>query len=221
MKFLIPKRLLKGYMEINQHEELHKMNHHKTLWITTTAVLIALVVLAQLLTYAIPAGALIPTPLGPIRLSQFFTGSLVNLILIVGAGAAGFGSASIAALISPVLAALLGVIPGGIPQMIPVVMIGNLIIVAIVWLCFKISTDLVRAGGIVLKILGVIVGAAAKAVFLWAATAKLIVPLFNVKPKIAAQIGILMSWPQAVTALVGGILALMVLPALKIGAKNR
>ena len=190
------------------------MRNRKSYWIASTALLIALIVVAQLLSYVITTAVVIPTPVGPVRLGQLITGSLVNLVLIVGAGYIGFSAAGTAALVSPVLAALFGIIPGGLPQLIPVIMGGNLLIVLITWFCFEQAKGLFPAGAVTLRIIGVIVGAAVKTAFLWLLTARLVAPLLHLPAQKAGLVSGLMLWPQAVTAITGGILALIILPIL-------
>jgi ABC-type transport system involved in cytochrome bd biosynthesis fused ATPase/permease subunit len=52
--------------------------------------------------------------------------------------------------------------------------------------------------------------------FLWGMTVRLILPMFFAgKTKVAEKLSMMFSWPQAITAVVGGILALLVLPAIR------
>lgn len=186
------------------------MKSKKVLWITQTAMLIALVVLSQLLSNIIP-----PIVLGPFKLSQLVTGLLVNLILIIGAFVPGLSAASTTALISPILAALFGIIPGQLPQMVPVVMAGNLVIVFITWLCFRASRGLGNNSATVLNVIGIVAGALLKAVTMWALTEKIIIPVLHVSAKLAEILVSTVSLPQFVTAMIGGIAALLIMPALR------
>lgn len=186
------------------------MKNKKVLWVTQTAMLIALIVLSQLLVNVIP-----PIVVGPFQLSQLVTGSLVNLVLIVGAYVAGLSSAGTAALISPILAAFLGNIPGKLPQMVPVVMVGNLVIVFILWLCFRASRGLGKGSAVVLTIVGVAAGAFLKAGVMWGATEKIIVPMLHVAPALEKKLVAVVSVSQVVTAAIGGVIALLVMPALR------
>ena len=186
------------------------MKNKKALWITQTAMLIALIVLSQLLSKVIP-----PVVVGPFKLSQLVTGSLVNLVLIIGAYVPGFSSAATAALISPILAAFFGIIPGNLPQMVPVVMAGNIVIVLITWICFRASHGLGKSGAVMLNILGIAAGASVKALVMWGATVKIIVPLFHVASKLEKILVATVSVPQFVTAIIGGLVAIAVMPAMK------
>ena len=93
--------------------------------------------------------------------------------------------------------------------MIPVVIIGNLVIVAVTWAFFKKDTKS-------LNIIGIAVGAVAKFAVLWATTVLLMVPVFFAgKPKVGKNISLMFSWPQLITAVLGGVLALLILPRIR------
>jgi hypothetical protein len=192
------------------------MKNSKLNWITRTAMLVALIVVAQLLTRVIP-----PIVVGPLQLNQLVTGSLVNLILIVGAFAAGLPAAATAAIISPILAAFFGIIPGQLPQMIPVVMAGNFTIVFVTWLCFRASNGLDKGGSTIINLIGILSGALLKSAVMWSATVKIVVPVFKIAAKKAQVVTGLVTLPQFVTAVIGGIIALLVLPAMKSFKKAR
>lgn len=184
------------------------MNRKKkevTVWVAETALLLALLVVFQLLTFIVPKGV----PL----VSQFCTGTLVNMVLIVGAGSVGLSGTAVAAVVSPLLAYAFGQMP--FPQMLPVVAVGNLIIVVIIWFFFRPSAD-ATAPGLCRSLLGIVVGAAVKSMFLWGMTVWFILPmLFAGKAKVAEKLSMMFSWPQAITAVAGGVLALLVLPAIR------
>ena len=82
----------------------------KTLWITETAVMIALLVALQWAT----------KPLG-----QFVTGSCVNLVLGVSVLVGGLWCGLTVALVSPFFAFLLGIGPAFLP-IVPMVAVGNM-----------------------------------------------------------------------------------------------
>lgn len=188
-------------------------NNKKTItWVAEAGLLLALLVVVQLLSFAVPKSV----PL----VSQLFTGSLVNLVLIVGAGSVGFSGTAIAAILSPVLALIFGQL--AFPQMVPVVAIGNLVIVAVIWAFFRNNGKLSKGSAFGLNIAGIAVGAVAKTAFLWAATSLLIVPIFFVgKAAIGQKLAMMFSWPQLVTAIIGGILALIVLPPIRTYRNHR
>ena len=93
----------------------------KVLWITETAVLLALLVVLQWIT----------KPLG-----QIVTGSCVNAVLAVSVLLVGLSSGLTVALISPVCAYLLGIAPNLVA--VPAIMAGNAVFVlALSLLCGK------------------------------------------------------------------------------------
>lgn len=172
-------------------------------FLTFTAMGIALVILAQLLGNVLPAGF---TVIGPFTGKQLLTGSLVNCVLFVFTGAVGLWSGVVIGLASAILAHFIGI--GPILPVVPVVACGNAL------LC--ILFGLLR--GKLPDWLNVALAALLKCGFLW-----LLVPVVikaaGVPAKQAAALSILFSWPQALTALLGGLLALLILPRLK-KAKN-
>ncbi len=94
------------------------MNSKKIRYMTTTAVLLALMVAFQLLNL---------TALSASPASKYIIGTLVNLCLILGAVAVGLWSGVTLAVLSPVLAWVLGIMAN--PLMIPFTMAGNLVLV--------------------------------------------------------------------------------------------
>ena len=166
-------------------------------FIAFTAMGIALVILAQLLGSALPAGF---TVVGPFTGKQLLTGSLVNCVLFVFTGAVGVWSGVIIGLLSSLLAYLFGI--GPILPVVPAVACGN----ALLCLVF----GLLRRGGKLPDMGNVVVSAALKCGFLW-----LLVPVVikaaGVPAKQAAALSIMFSWPQGLTALIGGALALVIL----------
>lgn len=185
------------------------MNNAKISWITRTALLIAIVVVAQFLGSYIPGSQIL---IGPIKLSQLITGSLVNLTLVVAAAFTGLGSGITVGIVSSVLATLIGVnLP--LPQMIPVVAIGNAIIVAVAWAFFRMADK--KGNSSLLKVIGIVVAAAAKTAFLWVAVVAIVIPVFQPAAKIASLISLNFTWPQMITGVIGGLIALSVVPPLK------
>lgn len=173
----------------------------KIRWITETAVMLALLVALQAAT----------KPLG-----QLVTGSFVNTILAVTVLFAELYSGITVAVISPLLAYLLGIAPQ--PLTVPAIMIGNTVYVILLYFI---------AGKDSRKIL--------RQIFAWlgAATAKFAALYFIVvwlfcgvlsKPLLASgalkepMLKILpttFSWPQLFTALIGGGAALLIAPLLR------
>ncbi len=90
-------------------------NKSKIQWITRTAILIALLVVLQAAT----------TPLG----TTIVTGSVVNMLLIVSVMIGGLASGLTVAVISPVLAKLVGI--GPLWTLIPFIILGNITLVSL------------------------------------------------------------------------------------------
>lgn len=190
---------------------MNRKNRKATVWVAEAALLLALLVVVQLLTFAVPKSA----PL----VGQLFTGSLVNMVLIVGVGSIGYSGTAVAAVASPLLAYAFGQMT--FPQMIPVVALGNLVIITVLW-AFLRSTGSDRSPGTGRTIAGIAAGAVAKTAFLWAATVWMIVPMFfGGKKPVAQKLAMMFSWPQLVTAAIGGVLALLILPAIRTYRERR
>ena len=171
----------------------------KVHWITETAVMLALLVAVQALT----------SGLG----NQFVTGSCVNLILAVTAILIGLWSGAAVAVVSPFLASAFGIGPKFV-QLLPAVALGNLVFV-LVWY-FAAGR---KQSPIWQQVVGWIGGAAAKFITLYVLMGKLLVPTLvssGVIPEKASGVLIAQfSWPQFVTALIGGAMAMVIVPILK------
>lgn len=172
----------------------------KTLWIAETAVMLALLITLQWLT----------KPLG-----QFVTGSCVNAVLAITALVAGMGSGVTVALVSPVFAYLLGIAPN--LATVPAIMAGNAVFVVllrliagdgkVIWKRVAAWLAAASAKFAVLYVLVVYVICGVAADFLLA-QGVLKAPMLNALPATFA-------WPQLVTALIGGAVALLIAPILK------
>lgn len=178
----------------------------KIRWITETAVLLTLLVALQALT----------KPMG-----QLVTGTCVNCVLAVAALYSGMGSGVTVALISPVCAYLLGIAPNFI-TVLPIMM-GNVCYVALLRLiCGKngcpvwrqgvglAAAATVKFGVLYLLVVKIICGVAADALLgqKLGNTVVLAPPMLKLLPT-------MFSWPQLITAVTGGILALFIAPMLR------
>ena len=163
----------------------------KTLWITQTAVLTAMLVLLQAIT---KAGG------------QFLTGSCVNAVLAVAVLFSGLWSGLTVAIISPFLAFLLGIGPQLIP-IVPAIAVGNVIYVLL--LHFLWGKQPWRQG------LGWTCASACKALSLYLLVVQLLCRVLSLPAKQIATFTAMFSWPQLVTALIGGGIALLIVPILR------
>jgi hypothetical protein len=177
------------------------MMSKKIRWITETAIMLALLVALQALTGS---------------MGQIVTGSCVNAVLAITVLVSGLASGLTVALISPVMAYLLGIAPQILT--VPAIMVGNSVYVSLLyWIADKDSKIIVRqiaawliAAGAKFAVLyvivaGLICGVLAEGLL---ASGMLKTPMLNALPAT-------FSWPQLVTALIGGALALVIVPILK------
>ena len=173
----------------------------KIRWITETAVMLALLVSLQALT----------KPMG-----QLVTGSCVNAVLAVSALVGGLSCGLTVALISPVLAFLLGIAPQILT--VPAIMVGNSVFVVLLSLLADKS-----GRNIAKQIIAWLVSAAAKFASLYAIVVWLICGVLSesllasgvMKAPMLKALPATFSWPQLFTALIGGAVALLIVPVLR------
>ena len=178
----------------------------KIRWITETALMLALLVSLQAIT----------KPLG-----QIVTGSCVNAILAISVLVGGLSSGLTVALISPVLAFLLGIAP--MPLTVPAIMAGNCVYVVLLHLLAdRTGKNLLR------QIMAWALAAAAKFAALYLLVAKLICGVLSesliaaghMKPPMVQALPVTFGLPQLITALIGGAVALLMFPVLKKALKK-
>lgn len=174
-------------------------------WVTRTALGVALVVVAQLLGKVIPAGAAI---VGPFSATQLVTGSLVNCVLFVFTATTGIWSGVAIGILSSILASLVGVGPA-IPAVTPVIACGNAVLAVVFGLLHGKEWSFPRWAA------AAVAAAAVKCAFLWVCVPFVLGLLSGVPEKQVAAVSVMFSWPQGVTALIGGVLAMLVLPRLR------
>lgn len=170
----------------------------KIRWITETAVLLALLIVLQNVT----------KPMG-----QLVTGSCVNAVLAIAALFVGMSSGVTIALISPVLAALLGIAPNWV--VVPAIMVGNTV--------FVVLLNALYGEKVVKQVIAWLVAAGVKFAVLYVVVAKVICGLMSesllaagtLKPPMLQALPTMFAWPQLVTALIGGAIALLIVPVLK------
>lgn len=166
-------------------------------FITRAAMGIAMVILAQLAGKLFPAGAVI---VGPFSVNQLVTGSLVNCVLFVFTAIGGVWCGVSIGILSAVLASVIGIGPA-VLAVVPLVACGNAILCIVFSLVEKALPRLVA----------VITAAAVKCGFLWLSV-PLLLQAIGAPDKQRMMLGIMFSWPQACTALIGGLLALLIIP---------
>ena len=169
----------------------------KIQWITRTAVFLAVLIALQFATGKFP---------------QLVTGSVVNFVLIACVLVCGLSAGLTIAVLSPFFAFILGIVHA-LPPLLPVIALGNAVIVLMVYVICK-QMPSYSAANLIKGAAAIFAGAAVKALFLWAAISKLLIPALAIPAKQAAALTLSFSWPQFTTALIGGALALIVVPAL-------
>jgi len=153
-------------------------------WVSRTAVLFALTLVIQLL-----------------GLPQFITGPLVNAFLLLATMMVGVSSGMVIGLFTPWVAFSRGILPAPMGPMIPFIMLGN---VTLVIVFFLITTR--RENNIGFLGLGIVIGSIAKYLVL----SQSVTFLVSVPPPVAKM----MQFPQLITALVGGVIAIVIKQAL-------
>jgi len=177
------------------------MMQKRSVWIAQTGIFLALLLVAQIAT----------RPFG----NSILTGSLVNMILILTVMLCGLSSAMILGVISPFFSMMLGA--AAFWPFIPVIIAGNLVIVTLWYLIALRREERSRPR----EIVALVVAAAVKFCVLYIGIVLLIVPLvLHIQEPQASVISAAFSWPQLITASVGGVLAILLFPVLSKAIKR-
>ena len=184
--------------------------------ITETAMLLALLICLQW------AGSLIADQMT----KQLVTGTMVNCVLAVSVLVVGMGGGVTIALISPIFAFLLGIAPNFI-TVFPI-MLGNTCFVVLLRLITGrsmrplwrrpvalVTAAAVKFGVLYLLVVEVICGAASGALL-----GKKLGNVVLLAPPMLKMLPVMFAWPQLVTALLGGGLALAITPVLRKSLKR-
>ena len=172
--------------------------HKKVLWITRTAILIALLVVLQALT----------VPLG----YTIVTGSVVNLMLIISVMTCGPATGLSVAVVAPVMSKLLGI--GPFWSLIPFIAAGNIVLVLLWHFIGNRNFGIKYAA----HIAALIVGAVGKFLVLYTGVILIAVPyILGLTEQQATVVTSMYSVPQLFTAMTGGVCAIILLPTLKKG----
>ena len=153
-------------------------------------------------------------------ISVYITGPAVNCVLILASLVCGLSSGIIIAVIAPLAAFLIGATPiiNVIPAMLPVIMAGN-VLIAVFAALFKNRT----AGTHSLLPLGLVIGSAAKACWLWLTVWFVVLPIFgaNAPDPMKAAARVTFSVTQLITALIGSAVALIIWNRLRSYIENK
>lgn len=165
-------------------------------WMTRTAVFIALIIIAQVTT----------AQLG----NKLVTGSMVNALLIIASMTANISSGLIVSIISPILAKILGI--GPLWGIIPFIILGNMVL-CLVWYFMNQRCHLQQ---MLTYILSLFIGATAKFLVLYLGIVRFAIPILLQIPEPKANvISAMFSVPQWITATIGGVIAMLVVPLLQ------
>lgn len=160
------------------------MKKIKTITITKTAVMLALLLAVQALTASF---------------GQLVTGSLVNCVLAASALLAGPIPGLIVAVISPFGAFFLGIGPQLLP-IVPAIALGNMVFVLLISLFSKKEMPVVCIAA----------ASGAKALTLYLVVVKLLCSVLELKEAQIAKFSAMFSWPQLFSALIGCTLAILI-----------
>lgn len=130
----------------------------------------------------------------PLLGNQFVTGPIVNATLLIAVGMLGMRDGLLVGLIPSSIALATGLLSPILAPMLPFIIVGNAILV-------------VTFGYLKTKNfwLGVVSGSVLKFAFLFGTSSIVINLLIN--QQLATKVAVMMSWPQLVTALAGGVIA--------------
>lgn len=182
--------------------------HKKIQWITQTAALLAILICLQWV------GSFVPNQL----FKQLLTGSFVNCVLAVAVLLVGMSCGVTVALFSPVCAYLLGIAPNFI-TVVPI-MLGNVCFVVLLRLLsgkavWRQTAALVAAAAVKFSVLYLLVVRLICGVAAAALLGKKLGDIVVLAPPMLKLLPTMFAWPQLVTALIGGGIALGILPALR------
>ena len=177
-------------------------------WITRTAAMLALLICLQW------AGSLIPEQ----TVKQLVTGSFVNCVLAITVLMVGKSAGITVAVISPVCAFLFGIAPNFI-TVVPI-MAGNVLYVVLLKLLYGktlwrrvvalLTAAVVKFGVLYFLVVVVICGLASDALL-----GQKLGEIVVLAPPMLKMLPAMFTWPQLITALLGGAVALTIEPVLR------
>ncbi len=174
----------------------------KTKFITRTALFIALLLVLQFSTAS---------------MGQYVTGSVVNFVLIASCLTAGPWSGFVVALLSPFFAKLFGIGPALI-QIVPAIAVANVVYVLFYGLIGKFNCKKYKY---VWWVFCVLTGAFLKYFVLNILVTRVVLVFTSVPTPMITKLTAMFGINQLITALIGGILAMMIVPMVKRGMDKR
>lgn len=139
---------------------------------------------------------------------QWISGPIINAILILILFLVGIRSAMIVALVPSLMALAGGLLPAILSPVVPFIMISNAIFVLSIDRIYDWSKNSSQGYWI-----GVLTGAVLKFLFLYISVS--FITKLLIKQELAVKVAQMMSWPQLATAILGGMIAWVILKWLK------
>jgi len=130
----------------------------------------------------------------PLVKQQLIVGPIVNATLFISAATIGTAGAIMVGLVPSVISLSVGLLPPVLAPVIPFIMISNALLVSVFAIFRKRNF-----------FLGIVAASVVKYLFLYA-TSSMVISLL-LKKEVASSVAQMMSWPQLLTALAGGVLA--------------
>ena len=140
--------------------------------------------------------------LAPLFQHQAITGPIINATLFISTILLGIQAGVLIGLIPSLIALSVGLLPATLAPMIPFIVAGNTILVVVFNYLKEKNYWLAIVGASLLKF-----------IFLFNTSSIVINLLF--KKEVASKVAIMMSWPQLLTALAGGLIAYCFLKTFK------
>lgn len=139
---------------------------------------------------------------------QWISGPVINAILILILFLVGIRSAMVIALVPSLIALAGGLLPAVLSPVVPFIMISNAIFVISIDRIYDWSKNTSRGYWT-----GVLIGAFLKFIFLYVSVS--FITKLLIKQELAVKVAQMMSWPQLITAVLGGLIAWLVLKWLR------
>ncbi|MEA4826043.1 MAG: ECF transporter S component [Clostridium sp.] len=140
--------------------------------------------------------------------NQPFVGPVVNAILLLTAFYCGTILAVCVGILTPALALVSGVLPAPLGPFVPFIAAGNALFV----ICFGLFKNYGRIGGYI----SIAAGAVVKYIFLYFSATKIATALkLGIPQKVMKNLAIMMGTPQLVNALIGGVIAIVIIEILR------
>lgn len=153
-----------------------------------------------MVTWVSVLGIALVAPLFPL---QQVTGPIINALLFIAVVMLGLRQTLPICFIPSIMALLAGILLPIMAPIVPFIMLGNVVLVVTFSYFYQKNFWL-----------GVVAASVLKFIFIWSTTSA-IANLFIKKPAIVSRIAQIMSWPQLLTALGGGLLAYAFLKFIK------